>query len=48
MTVLEAGFSTSHVPVSSGSYSVTATIKYYNKTTKAYLGMADYKIRTKG
>ena len=32
-------------PVSSGSYSVTATIKYYNKTTKAYLGMADYKIR---
>ena len=31
-------------PVSSGSYSVTAAIKYYNKTTKAYLGMADYKI----
>ena len=32
-------------PVSSGSYSVTAAIKYYSKTTKAYLGMADYKIR---
>lgn len=31
-------------PVSSGSYSVTAAIKYYSKTTKAYLGMADYKI----
>jgi cytoskeletal protein RodZ len=31
-------------PVSSGDYSVTATIKYYNKTTKVYLGMADYKI----
>ena len=31
--------------VSSGNYSVTATIRYYNKTTKAYLGMADYKIR---
>lgn len=30
--------------VSSGNYSVTATIKYYIKTTKAYLGMADYKI----
>lgn len=32
-------------PVSSGNYSVTAAIKYYSKTTKAYLGMADYKIR---
>ena len=31
--------------VSPGSYSVTAAIKYYNKDTKAYLGMADYKIR---
>ncbi len=31
-------------PISTGSYSVTAAIKYYNKTTKAYLGMADYKI----
>jgi cytoskeletal protein RodZ len=31
--------------VSPGNYSVTATIRYYNKTTKAYLGMADYKIR---
>lgn len=31
-------------PVSSGNYSVTATIRYYNKDTKAYLGMADYKI----
>lgn len=31
--------------ISPGSYSVTAAIKYYNKTTKAYLGMADYKIR---
>jgi hypothetical protein len=31
--------------VSSGNYSVTATIRYYNKDTKAYLGMADYKIR---
>ena len=31
--------------VSSGNYSVTATIRYYNKGTKAYLGMADYKIR---
>ena len=31
--------------VSPGNYNVTAAIKYYNKTTKAYLGMADYKIR---
>ncbi|WOC32806.1 MULTISPECIES: hypothetical protein [Caproicibacterium] len=31
--------------VLSGNYSVTATIRYYNKDTKAYLGMADYKIR---
>ena len=31
--------------VSSGNYSVTATIRYYNKDTKTYLGMADYKIR---
>jgi len=31
--------------VSSGNYSVTATIQYYSKDTKAYLGMADYKIR---
>jgi hypothetical protein len=31
--------------VAPGNYSVTAVIKYYNKTTKAYLGMADYKIR---
>ena len=30
--------------VSPGNYSVTATIRYYNKDTKAYLGMADYKI----
>ena len=30
--------------VSSGNYSVTATIRYYSKDTKAYLGMADYKI----
>jgi hypothetical protein len=31
-------------PVTPGNYNVTATIKYYNKTTKAYLGMADYGI----
>jgi hypothetical protein len=31
--------------VSSGDYSVTATIRYYSKDTKSYLGMADYKIR---
>lgn len=31
--------------VSSGDYSITATIRYYSKDTKAYLGMADYKIR---
>lgn len=31
--------------VAPGNYSVTATIRYYNKHTKAYLGMADYKIR---
>ena len=31
--------------VTPGNHSVTAAIKYYNKTTKAYLGMADYKIR---
>lgn len=30
--------------VTPGNHSVTAAIKYYNKTTKAYLGMADYKI----
>ena len=30
--------------VSSGNYSVTATIRYYSKDTKSYLGMADYKI----
>jgi hypothetical protein len=31
-------------PVSPGNYNVTATIKYYNKTTKEYLGMTDYGI----
>jgi hypothetical protein len=31
-------------PVTPGNYNVTATIRYYNKTTKAYLGMADYGI----
>lgn len=31
-------------PVSPGNYNVTATIRYYSKDTKAYLGMADYKI----
>ena len=31
--------------ISSGSYSVTAEIKYYNSSTKACLGMADYSIR---
>lgn len=31
--------------VSFGDYSVTATIRYYSKDAKAYLGMADYKIR---
>ena len=30
--------------VSSGYYSVTATIRYYSKDTKSYLGMANYKI----
>lgn len=28
----------------SGNHSAVATIRYYNKETKAYLGMADYKI----
>ena len=31
-------------PVTPGNYNVTATIKYYNKTTKEYLGMTDYGI----
>nr|WP_319489352.1 hypothetical protein [uncultured Caproiciproducens sp.] len=38
------GLTLSH-QVSPGNYSVTATILYYSKDTKAYLGMADYKIR---
>lgn len=31
--------------VSSGSHAATAEIKYYNSSTKAYLGMADYSIK---
>lgn len=31
--------------ISPENYSVTATIRYYSKDTKAYLGIADYKIR---
>jgi hypothetical protein len=31
-------------PVTPGNYTVTAAIRYYNKTSKTYLGMADYQI----